>query len=181
MCCHKPRTMHQGLTLIELLVVLVITSLLASLALSRYTALSDAAHRAGVKATGAALASAVVLVHVQWLVNGGGGTAVDVPGFGAGNVDVSAGGWPVDTGDATGADVTPARCLQLWRALLYGNAPEVALAAGAGADYVVSAPAPHRCRYTYQQDGGGRQIEYDAASGTVVTIAPPVSNTGWLP
>jgi prepilin-type N-terminal cleavage/methylation domain-containing protein len=179
MCCRQ-RPMHAGFTLIELLVVLASISLLASVAMSRYVALSDAAHRAGVKGVGAAYGSGVVLAHAQWLVNGGSGAVVDVEGFGAGNVDVSADGWPVDTAGGTGGAMTTARCMRLWNALLLGSAPEVAAAPGPGVQYVVSVPAPRRCRYAYQQDAGGRQIEYDAASGVVTTFSPPASKEGWL-
>lgn len=183
---HTPH--HQGFTLIELLVVLVVIGTLTGMALGRYDAIADTAHRAGVRGTGAAYHSGVVLVHAQWLANGSRGATLDVANFGAGNVDVSVQGWPVDSAGATSTAMTAARCLRLWQALLQTNAPTVTLAGdGHGddhaddqadnpaddqADYRVTAPSGGHCRYEYKKDNAGRRIDYNVFTGEVLTTSP---------
>jgi len=169
---------HQGFTLIELLIVLAIIGTLAGIALGRYEAIANTAHRAGVKGTGAAIHSGVVLVHAQWLANGSRGAVIDIAGFGAGDVDVSVQGWPVDTGGATSTAMTTVRCLRLWEALLQANAPTAALAGDGDdggndqADYRVTAPAGGHCRYEYEKDNAGRRIDYNVSTGVVMTTSP---------
>lgn len=172
---------HQGFTLIELLVVLVVIGILAGIALMRYETIADTAHRAGVRGTGAAYHSGVVLVHAQWLANGSRGATLDVANFGAGDVDVSAQGWPVDSAGATSTAMTAARCLRLWQALLQATAPTAAVASNSQtgdnlsdehADYRVTVPANGLCRYEYQKDNAGRRIDYNVLSGEVMTTSP---------
>ncbi|PTU74244.1 type II secretion system protein [Pseudomonas mangrovi] len=166
---------QKGFTLIELVVVIAILGILAAVALPRFINVTDDAHESAIRGAGGALASAVLLVRSQWEVNRGKGIAtpnVNVQGFGAGNVDVNAAGWPVGISD--GATLGSAGdCVDLWNNLLQGSAPRVAIAAGTDIDYVASL-AGQVCTFTYQAQGTNDTIVYNAADGTVVTnyIAP---------
>lgn len=160
---------NAGFTMIELVVVIAILGILAAVALPRFINVSDDAHESAVKGAGGALASAVLLVRAQWEVNRNNGTAtpnVDVAGFGAGNVDVNAAGWPVDI-DGSATIASAADCLDIWSNLLQGSAPTVDTAVGS--DYLATV-AGQVCTYTYQAHNVNDTITYNAANGTVATV-----------
>jgi len=116
---------QKGFTLIELVVVIVILGVLAAVALPRFMNATDDAHTAAVSGTGGALAAGVALVRSQWELNRNKGVLNpndNVQGFGANDVDVNTSGWPVTVdSDANNNTLSPARCEQLWNALLQGR------------------------------------------------------------
>ena len=157
------RYAQQGFTLLELVVTIVIVGLLAAVALPRLMNATDDAHAASVNGTAGALAAGVAMVRAQWELNraGGRGGQDNVAGFGEGNVDVNELGWPVATRSGPGA----AGCAELWRGVLLGSAPSVAVRGTA--TYLSEFDAP-LCRYRYQNDT--RRIDYDTRTGAV-TVA----------
>ena len=157
------RDAQQGFTLLELVVVIVIVGLLATVALPRLMNATDDAHAASVNGTAGALAAGVAMVRAQWELNRASrrGGENNVAGFGEGDVDVNELGWPVATASGPGAQ----GCAELWRGVLLGSAPRVAVSGTA--TYLVEFDAP-LCRYRYQRDT--RSIEYDTRTGAV-TVA----------
>jgi MSHA pilin protein MshB len=159
---------HVGFTLIELVVVILILSVLAATALPKFMDVTSKAHKAAVAGAGGGLGSAVALVHAQWVANGSTGAVDDVLGFGAGDIDVNANGWPMNTtnGAPLGSD---AHCVELWNGVMQ-NPPSVAATTATGEDYA-AVFAGTTCTFTYQPDTS-RIIAYDASTGGVAITNP---------
>jgi len=135
---------QKGFTLIELVVVMVILGALAATALPKFMNVSGKAHESAVAATGGAFGTAVAMVKSQYIVNGTVGADTDgVTGFGSGNVNTDASGWPTAN--------SAAECKALWDDLMQ-NPPTAATATGSEYQVTYSAAAPANCTYTYQAD-----------------------------
>ena len=156
---------NRGFTLIELVTVIVILGILAIFALPRFGNVTDQAHDASVQGVQGAVASGVALVHAQWVANG---QPTDpqrdnIVGFGRGDVDVSASGWPTGTSGSNNPSMDSIRCIEIWYGILQASAPQVDTG---NPDYLVSAPGGD-CVYTYNRDTSGSSIVYDADTGEV--------------
>ena len=164
----------RGFTLIELVVVIAILGILAAVALPRFISATKDANESAFTGAAGGLSSAVSLVRAQYELNRNGGSSSNgctgsacqqnVGGFGAGNVDVNAAGWPVGIDDGTA--VSGAQdCVDIWQNVLQGSAPSIATS-GTTSDYLATA-AGQICTYTYQLDGADDTIVYNANVGDV--------------
>jgi Tfp pilus assembly protein FimT len=147
-------------------VVITILAILAAFALPRFAQLSEQAHRSSIKATAGALAAGVALTKVQWVSNGFTVATTDLKGFGNDDVDVSADGWPTATSGSNATNMTATRCEEVWAGVLQSNAPKLT---GTEADYAATISG-RDCIYTYQLDGLGSTIGYDADTGEISTV-----------
>ncbi len=157
----------RGFTLIELVTVIVILGILAIFALPRFGNVTDQAHDASIEGVQGALASAVALVHAQWVANGqptADPQRDNIIGFGRGDIDVSSFGWPTGTSGSNNPSMDTIRCVELWYGVLQASAPSVD--SSGNPDYLVAAPGGD-CVYTYNRDTSASQIIYDADTGEV--------------
>ncbi|MEY8248840.1 MAG: type II secretion system protein [Bermanella sp.] len=169
-----------GFTLMQLVVAITLLSILIVVALPRMSTSYDSAHDARVTATGGALASAVILLRAQWVLNGSHQEVDAVTGFGEHDIATTAYGWPSDAGAGTASQHRAsiagdgARCVRLWRALLATadtmQRPTVATQNDGSSDYWVSLPRGSVCQYRYAASVADSAIEYNLQSGSVVTI-----------
>lgn len=157
--------------MLELIVVIALVAIFIAVAMPRFEGLIGDAHDSTVRSTGGALASAVTLVHSQWLTSPHRGATKNLAGYGAGTVDVNAAGWPYDSANHANSIMSAEQCSRLWRALLHPNAPTVA--PKDGADFKASG-AGGVCVYVYQRQRASPplSIAYNANNG-VVTISVP--------
>ncbi len=161
------RQKTRGFTLIELVTVIVILGILAIFALPRFANVTEQAHDASIEGVEGALASAVAIVHAQWIANGQPTADPDrdnLIGFGRGDVDVSANGWPTGTNGSNNPSMDAIRCIEVWYGILQSSAP--AIDTGGNVDYRVAAPGGD-CVYTYARDSSGSNIIYDADTGEI--------------
>ncbi|WP_372983165.1 prepilin-type N-terminal cleavage/methylation domain-containing protein, partial [Marinobacter sediminum] len=159
---------HSGFTLIELVVVIAILAILAAFALPRFAQLSEQAHQSSIRATSGALAAGVALAKTQWVSNGLTSSSDNVAGFGNDTIDVSDDGWATGTAGNNDPAMTTDTCNEIWTGLLQSNAPTVSSVATGNPDYLTTEDAGD-CVFTYQLDGQGSNIEYDANTGEITT------------
>ncbi len=159
-----------GFTLIELVLVIALIGLLAALALPRFAALRTEAHRGHVAAVAGGFKSGVALVRTRYLSRGLSGAVDNLPGFGAGDVDVNTAGYPTDTSGAntiTGAG----NCLRVWNGILSGP-PSISTAASPPTEYRATRSG-QTCIYTYLRDSSAaRSFRYNALTGLVTVTNP---------
>lgn len=97
---YRGTTMNRrmnGFTLIELVIVIIVLGVLAATAIPKFINLQDDANRSALKGQFGAFSSAVKLYHSGWLVAGNTGAVENLAGFGDGDVDSSATGYPFAT------------------------------------------------------------------------------------
>lgn len=161
---------ESGFSLLELILVAVVMALALTVLAPRLANLTEEAHRTGVSGVSSAYATAVMLVRSQWTAQGAPGAVENLRGFGAGNINVSSGGWPVSVRGGTDPKaMEPEDCLDLWRALLQSSAPRIAREAREDVVYVASLE-DGRCYYRYLEAGSDHAFYYHPASGEVVTF-----------
>lgn len=171
-----PRCTQTGFSLIELVFVIVLASILAIIALPRFSSLNRDAHRASVTGTAASFQGAIIMASMARRVNGylGPGANDNVNNFGANNVDVNTSYFPTDTANSNVIGGNATRCVNIWNGILQ-LAPTIAT--GATADYQATA-AGEVCTYIYRVDTSVtplRRFTYSATTGLVTVTVNPVT------
>lgn len=154
-----------GFTLLELVVAISIVGLLAWIALPRYAGITRDAQRVTVQNMAGSLSAAVAMVHGEWLVRRNAPSPLET-------VTVNADGWPI--GEHGAQQITAAQCMKVWKDLLKGVPPTVAVGdihSAVQSDYAVSVTQDTQsgsadCLYVYRQ-APQHHIRYDTDRGEV--------------
>lgn len=166
----------RGFTLVELVAVVAILAVLAVVAAPAFVDLRTDAHRSAVAATAGVLASAIATARVMCLARGH-ASNINLPGYGAGNVDFNANCLPSRTnGNLTNVNATANanRCRQVWDSVLAVRPSISTLATDPATEYrAQGSGATNTCTYTYRKDASTtRRITYGMTTGVVAAINP---------
>lgn len=175
-----------GFSLLEFTIALIIIAALVSLLMPKLNNLQDDAHKASVQLTANSLQSAVNLTHNLWQSQGSKNQTAVLKGFGRGNILMGNKGWPVDAIDleqqhsdpnATRLVLNSSTCKRLWNGLLIDAAPKVKVSTVEQENKEVKQPFIYQaefdqglCIYRYLLVNNGARIEYDLATGRVITL-----------
>jgi MSHA pilin protein MshB len=168
----------RGFTLVELVCVIAIIAVLASSAVLRFIDLSEEAEAASVAQHASAFATAVRFVQVKYIVSGSSGNVDNLAGFGDGNVDTNASGYPTDTANGNSIPNNPTgvnRCRNVFNGIMGVSVPACGGAVACTASHAFKAltTAPQTCRFDYIRDPSPpRYFVYSASSGTVEVTNP---------
>jgi type II secretory pathway pseudopilin PulG len=182
-----------GFSLLEFTIALIIVATLVSILIPKLNNLQDDVHKANVQLTASSLQYAVNLTHSLWQSQGSKNQTALLKGFGYGNILMGSKGWPVDVIDLNQQDLTEittgfvlnsSTCKRLWNGLLKNTAPKVKVST------VSEGKSTERkkdevgdigfiyhtdfnqdvCTFRYLLINNGSRIEYDLATGRVITL-----------
>jgi MSHA pilin protein MshB len=174
-----------GFTLVELVIVIVLLGLLAATALPRFLDVTDDAKIAVTKGVGGNFATAVMLVHAQWIAAGNSapaavaaGTKISVAMDGTA-VFSNENGWPAGITAADSAsedDQTAAECQEVFNTILQ-NAPSSTTGAIVNEQFVITVDslAPDVCQYALVINGVAsitHLFRYELTNGNVTVTVP---------
>lgn len=126
------RSAQSGFTIIELVVVILLLGILTATALPRFMDVTDEAHAAVTEGVVGGLATGMALFHAQWVAEGEVASPV---GFGLGNLDANAAGYPEAIDGLLNA---AADCVDIFNNVLQAGASTIAAGADIVADNVLT-------------------------------------------
>ncbi|KZZ33415.1 hypothetical protein A3755_01060, partial [Oleiphilus sp. HI0085] len=168
----------QGFTLIELVIVIVLIGALASIALPRFSDLSDEAELAQVRSIAGNLQAGVKTVKAVFQAAGHTTRTQNLTNFGNGTIDTNNIGYPIGVDKGTGNENIGQGnngCIGVWQGVLE-NPPSVVVGNNNEAYRAYRHTGNRVCSYAYRLNGdtGNRNnsslvIKYDSRDGSVVS------------
>jgi hypothetical protein len=139
-----------------------------------------------VQLTANSLQAAVRLTHSLWQSQGSNKKTELLKGFGGGNILMGKKGWPIDAMKTDHQDpvivgvrfaLDNSTCVRLWNGLLKSSAPKVGLeiendnvAEHQFSSTYVAQLISGTCQYRYRLNQDDLRINYDLATGRVITL-----------
>lgn len=186
---NRRRSAQSGFTIIELVVVILLLGILTATALPRFMDVTDEAHTAVIEGVLGGLATGMALFHAQWVAEG---EVAQPAGFGLGNLDANATGYPEAIDGVLNA---AADCVDIFNNVLQAGAPAIEAGVDVGADGLVTDAdvdgsytldfvafllplAGTVCKYVYVSQFTDATtavvplIEYDMVTGAVIFGTP---------
>lgn len=170
---------NAGFSLFELILVLAISATLVSIFIPKFSGLQNEAHKRSVQMSANSLRSAVNIIHNLWQSQGSKNKAVMIESYGGGKVLVGNGGWPVDVVVIDSSydrrkqnlvtTIDDLTCRRLWNGLLKDSAPKAKSKPDKDVIYLADYNQG-KCRFRYLLSEDEFRIEYDLASGQVITF-----------
>ena len=175
-----------GFSLLEFTIALIIVIALVSWLIPKLNSLQDNAHKSNVQLTANSLQAAVNLAHNLWQSQGSIKKTALLKGYGEGNILMGSKGWPVDTvsmneNDSIGSIarfvLNSSTCKRLWNGLLKNASPKVNVVSEIKIDGLSQSKLIYLtefnqgvCSYRYLLTNRNWRIEYDLATGRVITL-----------
>lgn len=169
---------NKGFTLIELVIVIVLIGIIASIALPRFSDLSDEAELAQARGITGNLKAGVKTVKAAFQAAGHTTRVQDLATFGDGTIDTNNIGYPIGTSKGNGNEnVGPGNngCIAVWQGVLE-SPPSVAVGNNNEAYRAYRHTSNQVCSYAYRLNGETTNqnnstlvIKYDSRDGSVVT------------
>lgn len=168
-----------GFSLFEFILVLVISVVLVSVFIQKFSSLQHNAHKSSVQMSANSLRSAVNIIHNLWQSQGSKSEVVMIESYGGGRVLVGHSGWPVDVvvidrrferrkhQRVTTKDGLT--CQRLWNGLLKDSAPMAKNKPDKDTIYLAEFNQG-KCRFRYLPTEDEFRIEYDLTTGQVNTF-----------
>lgn len=180
----KQNNRQTGFTLVELVVVIVLLGLLAATALPRFLDVTDSAQVAVTEGVAGNFATAVMLVHAQWVAEGNSApasvadaTKIQIQMDGS-SVFTNENGWPANTaaGSAGEDDQGADECQQVFNAILQ-NPPTSTTGPITNQSIAVTVVDgnPDICQYETVINGGTpgtHFFQYELTNGNVSITVP---------
>lgn len=175
-----------GFSVLEFVIVLIITTILASVLIPKFSGLQGDAHKKSVQLSANSLRATVNVIHTVWQSQGSRDEIVLIEGYGKGKVFVGKSGWPIDVVDDN-ADISHEShkrsegseeyfdnpvtrnnltCQRLWSGLLKDAAPTLESDSGQNVFYRAEFKQG-KCRFRYLLSEDDFYIEYDLTTGQV--------------
>ncbi|MBL4796878.1 MAG: hypothetical protein JKY50_05665 [Oleispira sp.] len=168
-----------GFSLFEFILVLLVSIILVSVFIPKFSSLQHDAHKSSVKMSANSLRSAVNIIHNLWQSQGSKSEVVMIESYGGGRVLVGNSGWPVDVVVIDSSydrrkhnlvtTIDDLTCRRLWNGLLKDSAPKVKNKTDKD-DFYLAKFNQGKCRFRYLLSEDEFRIEYDLATGQVITF-----------
>ncbi len=158
---------QRGFSLFELIVVICVVALLIYAGLPHFERTLKQAHETAVQLGARALRDGVERAQAMQMLDGLSGKTYNLPRFGEGTLDLSAGGFPAGTSRQPGDELTAKHCAEIWNALL--EAAPTQSDENSAQNYRIALSGSGKnaiCVYSYVH-GGNMRISYAPATGKV--------------
>lgn len=158
----EKKTLSAGFTLIELTIVVTIIGVLAATSLPKFASMTNMAQIASAQGVQGSLSAAIDMARSQW-------QALSQPAsitMDGNNIVMGSSGWPESSTGVADGTATPAKCLEVWTAIMHDPPPAGVTCTGK-CQYLVAVSVNPICLFIDYQGQGTNTISYNISTGLV--------------